>query len=39
MMREQELMIYRFREEGDLLHDMAFLMGHYNDEFYNKEDL
>ena len=38
-MREQELMIYRFREDGDLLHDMAFLMEHYKDEFYNKEDL
>ncbi|MGN1204905.1 MAG: ATP-binding protein [Lachnospiraceae bacterium] len=38
-MREQELMVYRDFEDGKLLHDMAFLMSHYDDEFYNREDL
>ena len=38
-MREQELIVYREFEDGELLHDMAFLMTHYNDAYYNKEDL
>ena len=38
-MREQELIVYRNLEEGDLLHDMAFLMEHYRDDYYNREDL
>ncbi len=38
-MREQELIVYKNFEDGELLYDMAFLMGHYNDEYYNKEDL
>ena len=38
-MREQELIVYREFEDGGLLHDMAFLMSHYNDAYYNKEDL
>ena len=38
-MREQELIVYREFEDGGLLHDMAFLMTHYNDAYYNKEDL
>ena len=38
-MRENELIVYRDFEDGELLYDMAFLMGHYNDEYYNKEDL
>ncbi len=38
-MREHELIVYRDFEDGELLYDMAFLMGHYNDEYYNKEDL
>lgn len=39
-MREQELMVYRFEEfeDGELLYDMAWLMDHYEDEYYNKED-
>ena len=31
--------VYRDFEDGELLYDMAFLMGHYDDEYYNKEDL
>ena len=38
-MREQELIVYREFEDGDLLYDMAWLMSHYNDEFYNAADL
>ena len=38
-MREKELMVYRDFEDGKLLHDMAFLMSHYDDTFYNREDL
>lgn len=38
-MREQELIVYKNFEGGELLYDMAFLMEHYKDEYYNKEDL
>lgn len=40
-MREQELIVYKdfTREEGRILYDMAFLMEHYKDEYYNREDL
>lgn len=38
-MREQELIVYRNFEDGELLHDMAWLMAHYNDEYYNREDM
>ena len=39
-MRERELLIYKdFGEEGRLLEDMAWLMEHYKDEFYNTEDV
>lgn len=38
-MREQELIVYREFEEGDLLYDMAWLMEHYKDEYYNVEDM
>lgn len=38
-MREQELIVYREFEDGGLLYDMAWLMEHYNDEYYNAEDL
>ncbi|MBR5597489.1 MAG: ATP-binding protein [Lachnospiraceae bacterium] len=37
-MREQELILYRDFEEGELLRDMVWLMEHFEDEFYNKED-
>ncbi len=37
-MREQELIVYREFEDGDLLYDMAWLMEHYQDEYYNEED-
>lgn len=38
-MREQELIVYRDFEDGQLLYDMAWLMTHYQDEFYNVEDM
>ncbi len=38
-MRQQELMVYRGFEDGQLLYDMAWLMEHYGDNFYNQEDL
>ena len=38
-MREQELIVYRNFEDGQLLYDMTWLMEHYNDEYYNQEDM
>ncbi|MBQ9928990.1 MAG: ATP-binding protein [Lachnospiraceae bacterium] len=40
-MREQQLIVYKdfTEEEGRILYDMAWLMEHYNDEYYNKEDM
>lgn len=38
-MREQELLLYRQFEDGDLLHDMVWLMEHYEDEGGNREEL
>ena len=38
-MREQELLLYRDFEDGGLLRDMAWLMSHYEDEYYNSEDM
>ncbi|MBO4981539.1 MAG: ATP-binding protein [Lachnospiraceae bacterium] len=38
-MREQELIVYRDFEDGDLFFDMAWLMSHYDDEYYNVEDM
>ena len=39
-MREQELIVYKdFGETGQILYDMAFLMEHYQDEYYNIEDM
>lgn len=38
-MREQELIVYRKFEDGGLLYDMAWLMEHFEDEYYNKEDM
>ena len=37
-MREQELILYRNFEEGELLKDMVWLMENYQNEYYNKED-
>jgi len=37
-MREKELIVYKDFEEGEILYDMAWLMEHYNDPFYNDED-
>lgn len=40
-MREQELIVYKdfTKEEGQLLYDMVWLMEHYKDNYYNKEDM
>ncbi len=38
-MREQELLLYRNFEDGKLLYDMAWLMSHYEDDYYNPEDM
>ncbi len=38
-MREQELIVYRNFEDGDLLCDMAWLMTHYNDESCHAQDM
>ncbi len=39
-MREKELLIYKdFGEDGRLFFDMAWLMEHYKDDYYNKEDI
>lgn len=38
-MREQELIVFRNFDNGKLLYDMSFLMDHYKDAYYNKEDL
>ncbi len=37
-MREQDLLIYRNLDEGNVFFDMTWLMEHYRDEFYNMED-
>ena len=33
------MIVYRDFEDGELLYDMAFLMSHYDDEYYNTEDM
>ncbi|MBQ9122989.1 MAG: ATP-binding protein [Lachnospiraceae bacterium] len=38
-MREQQLIVYRDLEDGQLLYDFTWLMEHYEDEYYNVEDL
>lgn len=37
-MRAKELIIYKHLEDGRLLEDMEWLMDHYGDDYYNKED-
>lgn len=37
-MRENELIVYKDFEDGDLLYDMAFLMSHYKDDDADKEE-
>lgn len=39
VMGTKELMLYRDMENGEILKDMAFLMGNYKNEYYNREDL
>ena len=36
-MREKELIIYKDFADGSLLWDMAWLMEHYGDDYYNKD--
>ena len=38
-MRTNELMLYKHMENGQILEDMTFLMDHYDNEYYNAEDL
>ena len=38
-MRTNELMLYKHIENGRILEDMTFLMDHYDNEYYNSEDL
>jgi predicted AAA+ superfamily ATPase len=38
-MREEELIVYRDFEDGELFHDMAWLMAHYDDECTHVEDM
>ncbi len=37
-MWEKELIVYKDFEDGSLLHDMAWLMGHYREDAYKEED-
>lgn len=37
-MKEEQLIVYKDFEDGELLADMVWLMENYGDEFYNKED-
>ena len=38
-MRTNELILYKNMEYEELLLDMTFLMEHYDNEYYNQEDL
>jgi len=38
-MREQELLLYRNFEDDGLLYDMAWIMSHLEDDYYNEEDV
>ena len=38
MMRENELIVYKNFEDGELLQDMVWLMENYSSDYYNKED-
>lgn len=37
-MREKELILYKDLEQGSILWNMTWLMEHYKDEYYNRED-
>lgn len=37
-MREKELILYKHFKHGDILTDMAWLLKHYNDDYYDNED-
>ncbi len=38
-MRIKELMIYRNLEHGEILHNMAFIMENFRNEYYNEDDM
>ena len=38
-MRTNELMLYKHMENGQILHDMTFLMENYDNDYYNMEDM
>lgn len=38
-MKINELMLYKHMEQGEILKDMTFLMEHYNNDYYNQEDI
>ena len=38
-MRENELIVYTDFQDGEVLYDMAWLMEHFKDEYYNREDM
>lgn len=38
-MRTSELMLYKHMEDEKILMDMSFLMDHFQDDYYNKEDI
>lgn len=38
-MKEQELIVYKNFEDGELFYDFAWLMSNYKDEYYNVEDM
>lgn len=38
-MREQELIVFREFEDGELLYNVSWLMEHYNDQYYNEKDM
>lgn len=38
-MREKELILYKNPEEDSLFYDMAFLMGNFENDYYNREDM
>lgn len=39
MVRTHELILYKQFEQGTIVQDMAWIMNHYNDDFYYKEDI
>ena len=38
-MHENQLIVYKEFEDGEIFYDMSWLIEHFQDDFYNKEDL